>query len=123
MTRHHGARVRAGARLAPAQQQRLRELNARLATLCTEFQQNLRADTAAAALVVDRAEELAGLPADEIAAAAENARALGHDGAFVLSLLNFTNQPQLAALEDAALRSGCWPPPWGAAAPPTRPSR
>ncbi|MFB6534126.1 M3 family metallopeptidase [Streptomyces noursei] len=104
LTRHHGARVRAGARLAPAQQQRLRELNARLATLCTEFQQNLRADTAAAALVVDRAEELAGLPADEIAAAAENARALGHDGTFVLSLLNFTNQPQLAALEDAALR-------------------
>lgn len=43
LTRHHGARVRAGARLAPAQQQRLRELNARLATLCTEFQQNLRA--------------------------------------------------------------------------------
>ncbi|MFF0624594.1 M3 family metallopeptidase [Streptomyces sp. NPDC004296] len=104
LARHHTARVRAGARLNPEQQRRLRELNSEIATLCTEFRRNLRADTAAAALVVDRAEELAGLPADEIAAAAENARSLGHDGAFVLSLLNFTNQPQLAALEDPALR-------------------
>ncbi|WEB41298.1 M3 family metallopeptidase [Streptomyces yunnanensis] len=104
LERHHAARVRAGARLGPEQQRRLRELNAEIATLCTDFRRNLRTDTAAAALVVDRAEELAGLPDDEIATAAENARALGHDGRFALSLLNFTNQPQLAALEDPALR-------------------
>ncbi|MFJ5675254.1 M3 family metallopeptidase [Streptomyces sp. NPDC093097] len=104
LERLHTARVRAGARLGPAQQQRLRELNTEIAGLCTEFRQNLRADTAAAALVVDRAEELAGLPDDEIAAAAANARALGHEHGYVLSLLNFTNQPQLAALEDPALR-------------------
>ncbi|MFK0290019.1 M3 family metallopeptidase [Streptomyces sp. NPDC090442] len=104
LERLYTARVRAGARLGPAQQQRLRELNAEIARLCTEFRRNLRADTAAAALVVDRAEELAGLPDDEIATAAENARALGRDGGYVLSLLNFTSQPQLAALEDPALR-------------------
>ncbi|MFE6689736.1 M3 family metallopeptidase [Streptomyces sp. NPDC057743] len=104
LERLYAARVRAGARLGPAQRRRLRELNAELARRCTEFRQNLRADTAAAALVVDRAEELAGLPDDEIAAAAENARALGRDGGYVLSLLNFTSQPQLAALEDPALR-------------------
>ncbi|WP_107116277.1 M3 family metallopeptidase [Streptomyces sp. NRRL F-4489] len=104
LERHHTARVRAGARLAPEEQRRLRALNTEIAALCTEFQQNLRADTAAAALVVERAEELAGLPADEIAAAAENARALGRDGGYVLSLRNFTNQPQLASLEDPVLR-------------------
>ncbi|WP_246102375.1 M3 family metallopeptidase [Streptomyces piniterrae] len=104
LERHHTRRVRAGARLAPEQQRRLRELNAEIAARCTEFQQNLRTATASAALVLDRAEELAGLPADEIAAAAETARALGHDGGYVLGLKNFSNQTQLAALEDPALR-------------------
>ncbi|MGY5125018.1 M3 family metallopeptidase [Streptomyces nigrescens] len=104
LERHHTRRVRAGARLAPEQQQRLRELNAEIAALCTEFGQNLRAATADAALVLDRAEELAGLPADQIAAAAENAQALGHPGKFVLVLKNFSCQTELAALEDPALR-------------------
>ncbi|MEU8685413.1 M3 family metallopeptidase [Streptomyces sp. NPDC048611] len=104
LERHHTVRVRAGARLGPEQQRRLRELNAEIAARCTEFGQNLRAATADAALVLDRAEQLAGLPADRIAAAAEHAQALGHPGKFVLSLKNFTCQTELAALEDAALR-------------------
>ncbi|MEU8780130.1 M3 family metallopeptidase [Streptomyces sp. NPDC048637] len=104
LERHHTLRVRAGARLAPEQQRRLRELNAEIAALCTEFGQNLRVATADAALVLDRAEELAGLPAAQIAAAAENAGALGHPGKFVLVLKNFSCQTELAALEDPALR-------------------
>ena len=105
LERHHTSRVRAGARLAPGQQRRLRELNAAIAARSTEFGQNLRAATAAAALVVDSAEELAGLPADQVAAAAANARALGHEGKFVLSLKNFSQQTELAALDDPALRA------------------
>ncbi|MCX4638840.1 M3 family metallopeptidase [Streptomyces sp. P9-2B-2] len=104
LERHHTHRVRAGARLAPEQQRRLRELNAEIAALSTEFGQNLRTATAAAALVLDRAEELAGLPADRIAAAAEQAQALGHPGKFALALKNFSCQTELAALEDPALR-------------------
>ncbi|MFK0261704.1 M3 family metallopeptidase [Streptomyces angustmyceticus] len=105
LERHHTSRVRAGARLAPGQQRRLRELNAAIAARSTEFGQNLRAATAAAALVVDSAEELAGLPADQVAAAAANARALGHEGKFVLSLKNFSQQTELAVLDDPALRA------------------
>ncbi|MEV5123993.1 M3 family metallopeptidase [Streptomyces decoyicus] len=104
LERHHTHRVRAGARLGPEQQRRLRELNAEIAALCTEFGQNLRSATAEAALVLERAEELAGLPEDQIAAAAANARALGHEGKFVLSLKNFSCQTELAALDDPALR-------------------
>lgn len=104
LERHHTDRVRAGAQLAPEQQRRLRELNAEIAALGTEFGQNLRAATAAAALVLDRAEELAGLPTDRIAAAAEQAQELGHPGKFVLVLKNFSSQTELAALEDPALR-------------------
>ncbi|MFG2400930.1 M3 family metallopeptidase [Streptomyces lydicus] len=104
LERHHTLRVRAGARLAPDQQRRLRELNAEIAARCAEFRRNLRAATADAALVLERAEELAGLPGDQVAAAAENARALGHPDGFVLSLKNFTSQTELATLDDPALR-------------------
>ncbi|MFI6768502.1 M3 family metallopeptidase [Streptomyces sp. NPDC050355] len=105
LERHHSRRVRAGARLAPEQQRRLRELNTEIATRSIEFRRNLREDTARAALVLDHAEELAGLPPDQIAAAAENAHALGHEGKFVLSLKNFSNQTELAALERPELRA------------------
>lgn len=104
LERRHTEFVRAGARLDPAEQQRLRALNAELAELATTFQQNLFADTKAAALVADSAEELSGLSPDAIAAAAANAAELGHDGRYVLSLKLFTNQPELAALDDRAVR-------------------
>ncbi|MEZ0067735.1 peptidyl-dipeptidase Dcp [Streptacidiphilus sp. MAP12-20] len=103
---HHRARfVRGGAQLDEPGKARLRELNSELAVLGTSFEQNLFADTRAAALVLDSAEQLAGLPEDEIAAAAENAKALGHDGKYVLSLKNFSNQTELAALTDPGLRA------------------
>ncbi|MFH9870752.1 M3 family metallopeptidase [Streptomyces lydicus] len=104
LERHHTLRVRAGARLAADQQRRLRELNAEIAARCAEFRRNLRAATADAALVLERAEELAGLPGDQVAAAAENARALGRPDGFALSLKNFTSQTELATLDDPALR-------------------
>ena len=104
LERYHARFVRAGARLDAAQQARLRELNAELATDSTTFEQNVFADTRAAALVLDSAEELAGLSPDAIASAAENGRALGHEGKYVLSLKNFSNQSELAALDDPAVR-------------------
>ncbi|MFD0331065.1 hypothetical protein ACFQZC_30095 [Streptacidiphilus monticola] len=104
LERYHARFVRSGARLDAAQQDRLRELNAEIAAVTTAFEQNVFADTRAAALVLDSAEELAGLPEDEIAAAAENAKSLGKDGKYVLSLKNFSNQTELASLADPALR-------------------
>ncbi|AXI77622.1 M3 family metallopeptidase [Peterkaempfera bronchialis] len=96
--------LRAGAQLTEADQQRVRDLNQEIATAATAFEQNLFADTRAAALVVDSAEELAGLSPDAIAAAAENGRALGHDGSYVLSLKNYSNQPELALLDHREVR-------------------
>ncbi|KJS56359.1 hypothetical protein VM98_07360 [Streptomyces rubellomurinus subsp. indigoferus] len=96
--------VRSGARLGEAEQARLRELNAELAVLGTTFQQNVNAATRAAALVLDSAEELAGLSEGAIAGAAENARVLGHDGKYVLSLKNTSTQPELAQLTDRSVR-------------------
>ncbi|WP_371479221.1 M3 family metallopeptidase [Kitasatospora sp. NBC_00315] len=104
LERHHTRFVRAGARLGPAEQARLRELNGELASASTAFQQNVAADTRARALVLDGVEQLDGLSADAVAAAAENGRALGHDGAHVLSLKNFSNQTELASLTDRSVR-------------------
>ncbi|GAA0696408.1 M3 family metallopeptidase [Kitasatospora atroaurantiaca] len=105
LERYHTRFVRAGARLSAADQQRLREINAQLASDATAFRQNVLADTRARALVLDSPEELDGLSPDAIAAAAENGRVLGHDDKYVLSLKNFSNQSQLAQLTDRAVRA------------------
>ena len=104
LDRYHARFVRAGARLGPDGQARLRELNAELAAASTTFEQNVFADTRAAALVLDSADELAGLSPDAVAAAAENGRALGQDGKHVISLKNFSNQSELASLDDPTVR-------------------
>ncbi|MCX4746372.1 M3 family metallopeptidase [Kitasatospora sp. NBC_01287] len=104
LERHHTRFVRAGAQLPEADQQRLRELNGELAAAAATFEQNLFTANAEGALVLESAEQLAGLPEAEIAAAAENGQARGHAGKYVLSLLNFTNQPALARLTDRAVR-------------------
>ena len=104
LERYHARFVRSGARLGPAEQARLRELNAELASASTGFEQTVFADTRAAALVLDRAEALAGLSEDAIAAAKENGRALGYDNSYVISLKNFSNQTELASLDDPTVR-------------------
>ncbi|UGT45126.1 M3 family metallopeptidase [Nocardia yamanashiensis] len=96
--------VRAGARLDAGEQARLRELNAELAVAATEFKQNNLADTNAATLVLDSEAEVAGLAGGAVTAAAENARTLGHEGAWALSLQNVSNQPVLAQLADRSVR-------------------
>ncbi len=95
---------RAGAELSAAGRDRLRELNAEIAAAATAFGQNLLAANEEGALVLDDPAQLAGLSPDAVAAAAGNARRLGHEGRWVLSLRNFSNQFELAALEDREVR-------------------
>ncbi|MGW4249477.1 M3 family metallopeptidase [Nocardia sp. NPDC004722] len=104
LERYHLRFVRAGARLDAAQQARLREINAEIATASTEFGQSLLAATNASTLILDSVEELDGLTPAAVAAAAENARTLGHPGKWALSLQNVSNQPVLAALADRSVR-------------------
>jgi peptidyl-dipeptidase Dcp len=85
-------------------QERLRELNAELSRIGTEFGQRVKEGMKSAALLLDDAEDLAGMPADDVARAAEAARAAGHDGKFLLTLIQPTNQPALAVLENRDIR-------------------
>src|SRR5579883_280987 len=96
--KYHTDFVRAGARLGPAEKDRLRALNTRLAELSTAFDQNLFVDTAARSLLLDSASELEGLSPDAIAAAEQNAKERGHPGKYLLSLQLWSNQSELAFL-------------------------
>ena len=94
----------AGAGLDDADKATLREYNQRLSTLTTRFEKNLLADTNDLAVVLDTAEELAGLGDGELSAAAEAARERGLDGKYVVTLVLPTGHPWLANLTDRASR-------------------
>jgi peptidyl-dipeptidase Dcp len=96
--------LHAGAALGDADKRTLAELNQEHARLTTLFRERLLAATNASAIVVDAANELDGLPADQVAAAAECARERGMPGRFVLTLQNTTQQPPLTYLRDRDLR-------------------
>ena len=104
LERYHLDFVRAGARLSDADKEKLKALNSELASLQTTFSQNLLKETNDLAIVVDTKEELAGLSADAIAAAAEAAKARKLEGKYVLALQNTTGQPSLSSLDNRALR-------------------
>ena len=96
--------VRAGAELSEPEKERLKAINAELATLRTSFSQNVLKAVNAASVIVDTREELAGLSESAIAVAAEAATARDLEGTFVIPLLNTSGQPALASLENRALR-------------------
>ncbi len=96
--------VRAGARASVAEKERLKAINAELATLGTAFGQNVLDEVNAAAVSVDTEQELTGLSENEIAAAAEAAASREAEGNYVIALLNTSGQPALSSLEDRALR-------------------
>lgn len=104
--------VLAGAKLAPADQKKMRALDERLASLVTAFQQKLLAATAAGALVVHDKSQLAGLSATQLADAAHEAASHGHPGAWMIPLQNTTQQPSLADLADRATRKALFDASW-----------
>jgi peptidyl-dipeptidase Dcp len=96
--------VRAGARLSDTDKARLRDINGQLSSLTTQFKQNVLKATKNGAVIVDSAEELDGLSAEQIGAAASAAEARGLSGKWLITLQNTTNQPPLAQLKNRALR-------------------
>jgi len=102
--RYHKDFVRAGAKLSDADKQKLRDYNSKLAALQTQFSQNVLKEVNASAFVVDTREELAGLPAKVIDAAAAEAKKRGLDGKFVIPVVNTTQQGPLSQLSNRATR-------------------
>ena len=99
--------VRAGARLAPSAQRRYAALMERLATLTTQFGQNVLADETAFRLVLDGPADLAGLP-DFVCAAARQAAADRGLPGLVITLSRSLLVPFLAFSERRDLREAAW---------------
>lgn len=96
--------VRAGAKLNDADKAKLKAFNAELATLQTQFSQNMLKENNASAVIVDSKDQLKGMSDGAIAAAAEAAKQRKLDGKYVIALQNTSGQPALAQIQDRALR-------------------
>lgn len=96
--------TRNGALLDAEGQAKLRALNSELADLYLKFNRNLLAATNEWQLVVDDAAQLAGLPASNVAVAAEEAAARGLKGKYVLTLHNPSRLPVLQYADNRDIR-------------------
>ncbi|APZ95519.1 M3 family metallopeptidase [Fuerstiella marisgermanici] len=108
LRQHYEDFVRAGAKLAEKDQDRIRALNEQLSTLQTKFEDNLLAETKARSILVDDVAVLDGLSESAIAAAAETAKERGHAGKYVLEITNTTRVPVLSSLNNRDLRERVW---------------
>ncbi len=100
--------VRSGANLSDSDKEKLKKVNAELSVLTTQFGQNLLAETNAFELVLDREEDLAGLPDAVRAAAAETATSKGKEGKWVFTLQNPSIMPFLQYADNRGLRRQVW---------------
>ncbi len=96
--------VRGGANLPADKQNKLRELNEKMSTLELTFGQNLLKETNAFQLVIDKKEDLAGLPEDVIVRAAQTAKEKNLDGKWVFTLHNPSVMPFLQYADNRDLR-------------------
>lgn len=100
--------VRSGANLTAEDKERLREINSRLSVLTVQFGQNVLAETNSFELVVDNEADLAGLPEGLRSAAADEAKARGHEGKWVFTLQNPSVMPFLQYADNRDLRRQLW---------------
>ncbi len=94
---------RGGIQLPEEDKARLRELNAELARLSTEFEQRVVAGRNAGSVLVTDTAELEGLSEDDRSAAQALAADTGREG-WLIALVNTTGQPVLPSLQNRALR-------------------
>jgi len=78
--------VRSGAALSPEDKLKLRKINEELSLLSVKFGQNLLAETNGFKLIIDKKEDLSGLPEGVITQAATMAKSLKMDGKWVFTL-------------------------------------
>ena len=78
--------VRNGALLNEEEKKVMREVSTKLSTLSLQFSDNVLKETNNFIMVIEKKEDLAGLPADVIEAAAQTAKEKGHEGKWAFTL-------------------------------------
>jgi peptidyl-dipeptidase Dcp len=96
--------ARGGANLDAEKQTRLREINEKLTTLSLQFGDNLLAENNNFTLVIDKKEDLIGLPENLIASAAETAKEKAQEGKWIFTLHRPSSMPFLEFSANRALR-------------------
>ncbi len=96
--------VRAGANLDPAKKEQLKKINAELSMLTLKFGDNQLHDTNAYRLVIEKADDLKGLPPSVVATAADAGKAAGVAGKWVFTLQAPSIWPFLQYADNRELR-------------------
>ncbi|MCD7936241.1 MAG: M3 family metallopeptidase [Tannerellaceae bacterium] len=96
--------VRGGANLSEDEQAKLRVLNSEIAVLQQTFGQNVQKDTNKYQLVIEKEEDLAGLPENMVAVAAELAKDKGLVDQWIFTLHNPSVMPFLQYADNRSLR-------------------
>ena len=102
--RYHRQAILAGAALGSDDREMLMALNEELSTLEAQFSKNVLTEGNDLGVVVDSAEELAGLSDNEIAAAKAAASERGLEGKYLITMVNFSGHPLLTNLQNRQLR-------------------
>jgi peptidyl-dipeptidase Dcp len=105
---HYTNFVRAGAKLSADGKARVAAINQRLASLYTSFSQNLLADEENDATILDRADDLNGLPDSVRAAAAAQAQARGLTNRWAIANTRSSVEPFLTYSTRRELRERVW---------------
>ncbi len=102
----------AGANLSDSDKEKMKKINGELASLGTSFGNKLLAARKNGAVLFDSATDLEGLSSDEIASAKDKAKEAGHEGKYLIGLLNTTQQPLLPSLKNRATREKIFKSSW-----------
>ena len=105
---HYTNFVRAGAKLDHAGKERVKKINERLASLYTEFSQNLLGDEENYATILDIEGDLAGLPDSIRTGAAAAAESRGNKGKWMFTNTRSSMEPFLTFSSRRDLREKVW---------------
>jgi peptidyl-dipeptidase Dcp len=108
LERKYKAFLRNGANLDDKAKERLRKINKDLSVLALKYGENALAENNDYQLVVNNLKDLAGLPEELVAAAAEDAKAAGKEGKWIFTLQNASVMPFLQYAENRELRKQIW---------------
>lgn len=108
LERKYKAFLRNGANLDGKAKERLRKINEELSVLSLKYGENVLAENNDYKLVIEDKKDLAGLPAELVAAAADDAKAAGQEGKWVFTLQNASVMPFLQYAQNRELRQKIW---------------
>ncbi|MGE3777908.1 MAG: M3 family metallopeptidase [Pirellulaceae bacterium] len=100
--------VRRGAKLNAADKAKLTQINQRLASLFTDFSQNVLADEQNYVTWIERREDLAGLPESIVVAMAAAAKDRGKEGQWAVTNTRSSMDPFLTYASNRRLREQVW---------------